>query len=58
MGLDIETVYQYVVNNKAWQSTYRKNKFNENLKYITAVINKMRLKISRTIIVKKLILKI
>ncbi len=47
-----------MVNDKAWQSTYRKNKFNKNLKYITAVINKMRLKISRATIAKELILKI
>ena len=58
MGLGIETVYQYVINDKAWQSTYRKNEFDENLRYITVIINKVRLKISRVIIVKELILKI
>ena len=58
MGLDIEIMYQYVMNDKAWQSTYYKDKFNKNLRYITTVINKMRLKISRTTIDKKLILKI
>src|SRR6266536_4418021 len=58
MGLGIEIVYQYVVNDKAWQSTYRKNEFNKNLRYITTVINKIRLKISRAIIAKELILKI
>ncbi len=58
MGLGIKTVYQYVINDKAWQSIYRKNEFDENLRYITTVINKMRLKISRVIIIKKLILKI
>ncbi len=58
MGLSIETVYQYVVNDKVWQSTYHKNKFDKNLKYIIMVINKMRLKISRVIIAKESILKI
>ncbi len=46
------------MNDKAWQSTYRKNKFNENFRYITTIVNKMRLKISRVTIVKELILKI
>ena len=58
MGLGIKTVYQYVVNDKVWQSTYRKDEFNKNLRYITAVINKMRLKISRATIIKESILKI
>ncbi len=39
MGLGIETVYQYVVNDKAWQSTYRKDEFDENLRYVTAVVS-------------------
>ena len=47
-----------MVNDKVWQSTYRKDEFNENLKYITAVVNKVRLKVSRAAVVKKLILKI
>jgi len=46
------------MNDKAWQSTYRKNEFDKNLKYITTVINEMRLKVSRAIIAKELILKI
>ena len=46
------------MNDKAWQFTYYKNKFEENLRYITVIINKVRLKISRVIIVKKSILKI
>ncbi len=58
MGLDIETVYQYVINDKAWQSTYRKNEFDENLRYITAIISKIKLKISRVTIAKESILKI
>ncbi len=58
MGLDIETVYQYVVNDKAWQSTYRKDEFDKNLRYIIAVVSKIRLKISRAIVAKELILKI
>src|SRR6266511_2258631 len=58
MGLGIETVYQYVVNDKAWQSTYRKNKFNKNLRYITTIINKIKSKTSRTTIAKESILKI
>ncbi len=58
MGLDIKTVYQYMINDKTWQSTYRKDEFNENLRYITAVVSKTRLKVSRVIIAKKLILKI
>src|SRR6266536_3995212 len=58
VDLGIKTVYQYVINDKAWQSTYRKDEFNENLKYITTIINKMRLKTSRVIITKKSILKI
>src|SRR6266536_1547986 len=58
MGLGIETVYQYVVNDKAWQSTYRKNKFNENLRYIITVVNEVRLKTSRAAVAKELILKI
>ena len=47
-----------MVNDKAWQSTYRKNEFNKNLKYITTIVSKVRLKISRAAIAKKLILKI
>src|SRR6266536_4413973 len=58
VGLSIKTVYQYVINDKTWQSTYRKNKFNKNLRYITTVINKMRSKISRATIAKESILKI
>src|SRR6266536_2619283 len=58
VGLSIKTVYQYVINDKTWQSTYRKNKFNKNLRYITAIINKVRLKASRITIAKKSILKI
>ena len=46
------------MNDKVWQSTYRKDKFNKNLRYITAVVSKVRLKISRVIIVRELILKI
>ncbi len=46
------------MNDKVWQSTYRKNKFNKDLKYITTVINKIKLKTSRATIVKKSILKI
>ena len=34
------------------------NKFNKKLRYIITIINKIKLKISRTIIVKELILKI
>ncbi len=51
-------MYQYVVNDKAWQSIYRKNEFNENLRYVIAVVSKVRLKISRIIVAKELILKI
>jgi len=47
-----------VINDKAWQSIYRKDKFDENLRYITVIINKIKLKILRVIIVKELILKI
>ncbi len=58
MGLGIETVYQYVVNDKVWQSTYRKDEFDENLRYIITIVSEVRLKISRVIIAKELILKI
>jgi len=47
-----------VINDKTWQSTYRKDKFDKNLRYITAVINKIRLKTSRAAVAKELILKI
>ncbi len=47
-----------MMNDKAWQSTYRKNEFNENLRYIIMIINEIRLKVSRAVIVKKSILKI
>ena len=47
-----------MVNDKTWQSTYRKNKFNENLRYIIIIISEIRLKISRATIIKELILKI
>ncbi len=46
------------MNDKAQQSTYRKDEFDENLRYITTVVNKVRLKASRATIVKELILKI
>ena len=46
------------MNDKVWQSTYRKDKFNENLRYITAVVSEVRLKISCAAVVKELILKI
>ena len=51
-------MYQYVINDKTWQSTYRKDKFDENLRYIIIIISEMKLKVSRTTIAKELILKI
>ncbi len=47
-----------MVNDKAWQFTYRKDEFDENLRYITAVVSKIKLKISRATIAKESILKI
>ena len=47
-----------MVNDKVWQSIYRKNEFDKNLRYITTIISEIKLKISRVIIVKELILKI
>ena len=47
-----------MINDKAWQSTYRKNEFDENLRYVIMVVSEVRLKISRAAIAKKLILKI
>ena len=47
-----------MMNNKAWQSTYRKNEFDENFRYVIAVVSEVRLKVSRVVIVKELILKI
>ncbi len=47
-----------MVNDKAWQSIYRKNEFDKNLKYITTVVSEMRLKVSRAAVAKKSILKI
>jgi len=46
------------MNDKAWQSTYRKDEFDENLRYVTVIVSKVRLKISRAAVVKELILKI
>ncbi len=48
-----------MVNDKAWQSTYRKDEFDENFRYVTTVVSEVRLKISRVVVVvKELILKI
>ena len=47
-----------MVNDKTWQSTYRKDEFDENLRYITTIVNEVRLKVSRVTIAKKSILKI
>ncbi len=58
MGLGIETVYQYVVNDKVWQFIYRKDEFDENLRYVTVIVSEVRLKVSRAVVVKELILKI
>ncbi len=30
-----------MVNDKAWQFTYRKGEFDENLRYVTAVISEI-----------------
>ncbi len=46
------------MKDKAWQSTYRKDKFNKNLRYVTAVVSEIKSKTSRVIIAKELILKI
>ena len=47
-----------MINDKVWQFTYRKDKFDENLRYIITVVSEIRLKISRAAIAKKSILKI
>ncbi len=46
------------MNDKAWQSTYRKDEFDENLRYIIIIVSEVRLKASRTTIAKESILKI
>jgi len=46
------------MDDKVWQSIYRKDEFDENLRYVIAVVSEVRLKVSRVVIVKVLILKI
>ena len=46
------------MNDKVWQSTYRKDEFNENLRYIIIIVSEVRLKVSRVVVAKKSILKI